>query len=76
MDKERTYYVPNRNTYDMFTEVRVVGETADLRGQRMIRVRALQGKPWWDKDGFTFSEKDYYPEHIKDSREEVLKCLN
>jgi hypothetical protein len=75
MDKERTYYVPNRNTYDMFTEVRVVGETKDLRGQQMVRVQALSGKPWWDKDGFTFSEQNFYPEFIKE-RVEDLPCLN
>jgi len=68
-DKQKIYSVPNKNTYSGSTLVRVIGATKDSRGQQMVKVQALSGKPWWDKDGFTFNEQNYYPEHVKE-----LKC--
>jgi hypothetical protein len=65
-DKQKVYNVPNKNTYEGFTAVRVIGEAKDLRGQQMVRVQALSGKPWWDQDGFTVNEKNYYPEFVKE----------
>jgi hypothetical protein len=60
------YYAPARN-YHGKTLVRVNGITTDTRGQTMLEVEAVNGKPWDDAGMWGYSPTNrakFYPEHI------------
>lgn len=63
----KTYKVPCRN-FEGYTIARIVRETTDRHGQKVVEVEALKGNPWseYSHGGWCQTNKRrFYPEALK-----------